>query len=73
MEGIALNQRILLELFEGPGIEIEEVRIIGGGSKSKVWPQIIADVLNRSVSLTALTQEANSLGAAIIGGVGIFN
>jgi len=71
MEGVALNQRIILGLFEDQGIKIDEVRVIGGGSKGRLWPQIIADVLNRPVSLTALTQEANSLGAAMVGGIGV--
>ncbi|RLE12495.1 xylulokinase [Candidatus Aerophobetes bacterium] len=71
MEGVALNQRIILELFQRQGVKIQQVRVIGGGSKGKIWPQIIADVLNLEVSLISLTQEANSLGAAIIGGVAI--
>jgi len=41
MEGIALNQRIILELFENQGIKIDEVRVIGRGSKGKSGDRLL--------------------------------
>jgi len=71
LEGVALNLRILLENIMAKGIQIKEIRFIGGGARGNLWRQIIADVIGKEVLATTLSQEANSLGAAIIGGVGI--
>lgn len=56
------------------GIEVKEIRSLGGGSKSKVWNQIKADVSQVTLE-TVKSVEAASLGAAILAGkaVGIFD
>ena len=43
----------------------------GGGAKSRVWRQIIADITGKKVTTTALTQETNAWGPALCGGVGV--
>jgi xylulokinase len=47
------------------------MRLIGGGARSPLWRQILADVLGLPILLPALLAEATSLGAAIAGGVGV--
>ena len=42
----------------------------GGGSRSKLWPQIFADVLGVPVSV-ATSRETGALGAAIAAGTGV--
>ncbi|MBA1914452.1 carbohydrate kinase, partial [Escherichia coli] len=42
----------------------------GGGSRSRLWPQIFADVLGVPVSV-AVSQETGALGAAIAAGTGV--
>jgi len=71
MEGIAFNLKIILDSFIGQGAEINEIRLIGGGAKSKVWRQIMADIYNKNLIISNLFDEATSLGAALIGGVGV--
>lgn len=71
MEGLVFNGRIFLEFFENSGVKIKEIRISGGGAKSKLWQQIFADVFNRSINSTAFTQGVGALGAAIVCGVGV--
>lgn len=60
----------LLAIEQSTGEPIKEIRIIGGGSKTSKWLQIKADVFNRSIA-TLDVEEAASLGAAVIGAVGI--
>ncbi|GAF67274.1 unnamed protein product, partial [marine sediment metagenome] len=71
MEGVVLNQRIILDALEGQGAHVEEICVIGGGAKSALWRQIMADVYNKRILKPRLLQEATSLGAAIAGGVGV--
>jgi len=74
LEGISCELRFQLEGMEGTLGRLErEVRVIGGGSRSEVWCQILADVLNRPV-LRSEKADASALGAAVLGSVahGIF-
>lgn len=68
-EGIAFSLRDVLEQLRAQGLEPNEANIIGGGSKSKLWRQIVADVLGIPVSLPRVTDA--SFGAALIAGVGV--
>jgi xylulokinase len=69
MEGISMETREILESFEALGLELTEVRITGGGTKSEIWNQMQADIYGKPVSKLAVG-EATVLGAAILGGVG---
>lgn len=73
MESLAYIVRRNLEVLEGMGIQVSEIRSLGGGSKSPVWNQIKADVLGCKL-MTMTTKEAACLGAAILAGkaVGLF-
>ena len=50
------------------GLPIEQVRATGGGAKSMVWRQIIADVLGVELLTTSAT-EGPAFGAALLAGV----
>ena len=51
---------------------IDTLRIIGGGVKSKLWKQIIADLCQvRLQEVSTFSDSATSLGAAAAAGVGI--
>jgi len=71
LEGVALNLRIILEAFQRQGAQIGQMRVIGGGAKSRLWRQIMADVYGIPVLRPRLLEEATSLGAAVAGGVGV--
>jgi len=45
--------------------------VIGGGGRSDLWMQILADVWGIPVTRRSLVEEANGLGAALTGAVGI--
>jgi len=71
MEGVAFNLRIILDAFLDQGAPIRALRVIGGGARSAVWRQILADVFGLPLVRPHLLVEATSLGAAIAGGVGV--
>jgi len=71
LEGVAFNLRIILDAFRDQGAPISALRLIGGGARSALWRQILADVFGLPMLRPRLLVEATSLGAAIAGGVGI--
>jgi xylulokinase len=71
LEGVAFNLRIILDAFQDQGAGITAMRLIGGGARSPVWRQILADVYGLPVLLPRLLSEATSLGAAVAGGIGV--
>jgi xylulokinase len=71
LEGVAMNLRVILEAFLDQGAIIESVRVIGGGARSKLWNQIMANVYGHLILRPTLLEEATSMGAAIAGGVGV--
>ena len=71
LEGVAMNLRTGLEAFEEMGARIETVDAIGGGAASDTWLQVLADVWGKEVRRRSLVDEANALGAAVVGGVGV--
>lgn len=71
LEGVAFGLKDGFELIRRVGLgEIEQVRISGGGSKSVLWRQILADVLGTEL-VTVNTTEGAAYGAAILAGVGV--
>jgi xylulokinase len=71
LEGVAFHLRLILDALRAQGAQVRAMRLIGGGAKSALWRQIMADALGLPIVLPALTAEATSLGAAIAGGIGV--
>ena len=71
MEGVAMNLRTCIDAFAEQGAEIGPIDAIGGGARSDAWLQICADVWGVQVRQRSLVEEATSLGAAVIGAVGV--
>jgi xylulokinase len=70
MESVAYALRDVKEIIEERGGVIEEIRSVGGQSRSSLWNQIKSDVLN--IPIVSLEHESTeSLGAAMIAGYGI--
>jgi xylulokinase len=69
MEGITLNLSIILDIFRTRA-SIPTITVIGGGAKGEVWRKIMADVYQAEVLRPNYLEEATSMGAAIIAGVG---
>ena len=70
LEGVAYGLRDSFELIRGAGLgELDQVRASGGGTKSPVWRQILADVLGVELVMVNATEGA-AYGAALLAGVG---
>jgi sugar (pentulose or hexulose) kinase len=64
MEGIALEQAMMTNRVAAVTSPIDHFAIVGGGSKSDLWCQIVADASARDVKRLE-TSEASALGAAM--------
>jgi xylulokinase len=69
LEGVAFALRDSFEITKALGVEINRIRINGGGAKSPLWCRIIANVLNVKVDKINST-EGPAFGAAILAAVG---
>ena len=71
LEGVAYHKRWLLEVIE-KRVKVNKVlRFTGGGAKSAVWGQIMADVLQRPVEVPFHPQCAGAAGAALVSAIGL--
>ncbi|KKI90178.1 hypothetical protein WQ54_23530 [Bacillus sp. SA1-12] len=79
------RQDLLKAMMEGTGFEMEsikrsaekvtkspinQVNVVGGGTKNKVWLQIKADITNCKLTIPSHLSEATLLGAAMMAGIG---
>jgi len=69
MEGVTYSMRDSLEIIEGLGVPVKQIRASGGGSRSPLWRQIQADVFGRKV-VTINTEEGPAYGVALLAAVG---
>ncbi len=70
LEGVAFGLRDSFELIKSAGLTaIRQVRVSGGGARSALWRQILADVLAVEL-VTVNTTEGAAYGAALLAGVG---
>jgi xylulokinase len=70
LEGVSFGLRDSFELIKGAGLaEIKQVRVSGGGARSPLWRQILADVFDAEL-VTINTTEGAAYGAALLAGVG---
>lgn len=65
MEGVAYALKDCVRIAEANGANITRTKICGGGAKSPLWRQIMADVMNMPVEIPKI-EEGPSYGAAIL-------
>jgi xylulokinase len=71
LEGVAFGLKDIFDLMRNVGLgPIEQIRLSGGGAKSSLWRQIIADTLGAQL-VTVNTTEGAAFGAALLAGVGV--
>ena len=64
MEGVTLGMNYGLRRLEGLGVKPTQIRATGGGARSKVWRQIMADIFDTEV-VTLKVSEGAAYGAAL--------
>ena len=69
LEGVALSLKDCLLTLRALGVEMNRVRIIGGGAKGLLWRQIVSDVLG--LELEKVKVDDSSFGTAMLAAVGI--
>ena len=70
MEALGYIIRRNIDVLYEMGIHVNEIRSLGGGSKSGLWNQIKSDITGKPI-ITMKCPEAACLGAAILAGKGI--
>ena len=71
LEGVAFNLNGVYRALDASVRSIEAVDAVGGGARSDAWLQIMADTWGVPVRRRTIVDEANSLGAAVVGGVAV--
>ncbi|WP_226579790.1 xylulokinase [Acuticoccus sediminis] len=67
-EGVAYSLRDCLEVLRQRGMGFTTARLVGGGTRSALWRQTIADVTGLTIEVPE--QGDASFGAALIAGIG---
>lgn len=70
LEGVAFSLRDGLEIIQELGLPARRVKIAGGGARSPIWRQIVADVLGLPISLEP-EDRGPAFGAALLAGVAV--
>ena len=70
IEGVVFSLANMYQLFTDLGVESGLIISSGGGSASKLWCQIQADVFNCEVVTVSGAAEGGAFGAALVAGVG---
>jgi len=66
LEGVAFNTRWAMETLENLYHPVKELNFIGGGAKSEIWCQIMADILDRDIHQVSDSQNAGAKGMALL-------
>ena len=68
LEGVVFGLRDSFEVAKSLGIQIDRTKICGGGAKSPLWRQMVADILNIKVDIPE-SEEGPAMGGAMLAAV----
>lgn len=69
MGGISFEHKRVLEIMDKVNCNIKSINLTGGGSKSRIWNQIRADIYQKPV-YTINTTECGIVGATLLAALG---
>ncbi|MDR7273184.1 xylulokinase [Pelomonas saccharophila] len=67
LEGVAFGLADGLDALRAAGTEVHQLSLVGGGSRSHFWAQLIADTLQVDIVLHTGSEAGGALGAARLG------
>lgn len=70
-EGVAQALHLCDSAVRDNGVHYDSLALVGGGARSNLWPQMIADMFGMPTKVHAHPRHATSLGAAMAAGVGV--
>ncbi|MCL5770907.1 MAG: FGGY family carbohydrate kinase [Actinobacteria bacterium] len=72
MEGVGFQLNRILMVLKEKNIETKTIKMVGGATKSKIWPSIISDITNSGILIPKDRDcDFATKGAAILAGYGI--
>ncbi len=69
MEGVAMSLRECLEIIKQLDVPVREMRVSGGGAKSQLWKQILADMMDQP-ACTINAEQGPAYGVSLLAAVG---
>lgn len=70
MEGVSYSQRQCVDVLREMGVTTDDMMACGGGARSPLWRQMLADLFGCTVKTSKASNEGPALGVAILAGVG---
>ncbi len=67
LEGVAFGLADGLDALRAAGTQVQQLSLVGGGSRSAYWAQLIADALDVEIVVHAGSEAGGALGAARLG------
>ena len=67
LEGVAFGLADGLDALRAAGTQVHQLSLVGGGSRSHFWAQLIADTLQVDIALHTGSEAGGALGAARLG------
>ena len=71
LEGVVFNLCGVFEALAETVRPVDAIDAVGGGARGDVWLQLMADTWGVPVRRRTIVDEANPLGAAVVGGLGV--
>lgn len=67
LEGVAFGLKDGLRALQEAGTDVQTLSLVGGGSRSRYWAQLLADVLQVTITTHTGSEAGGALGAARLG------
>ena len=64
LEGVAFSLADCQDVLEQSGTRVSELLVVGGGTRSKFWMQLLANALNRQITICKGSEVGAAFGAA---------
>ncbi|MEP7053319.1 MAG: xylulokinase [Pseudomonadota bacterium] len=72
LEGVGLGLLDGIEAVDAAGLRADDITVIGGGSRSAYWTQMLADIIGRPLTLRAGGEVGPALGAARLAQLAVY-